>query len=108
MDGLSKSGIADSSEQIVTVEIFGKPYGFKTDADTSTAQRIADFLVEEVNRVQMEFSHAETPVNEKVILIMTALNIANENFELKQNRLNLLKNLSDRSSRLIRTIDSVG
>jgi cell division protein ZapA (FtsZ GTPase activity inhibitor) len=40
-------------------------------------------------------------------LILAALNIANENIELKKNHSDLLKDISKRSKNLIRALDAV-
>ncbi len=90
----------------MTIEIFGQPFTFKSDADASTARAVADFLVNEVDRVETELSRKTPHVTRKAILVMTALNIASENFELKKSHKRLLENLKQRSEHLIRALDS--
>lgn len=92
-------------EQFVTIEIFGHPFTFKSDADKPTAQAVADFLVNEVDRVETELSKETPHVTRQAILVMTALNIASENFELKRSHMRLVQNLQQRSAHLIRTLD---
>jgi cell division protein ZapA (FtsZ GTPase activity inhibitor) len=93
-------------EQFVTIEIFGQPFTFKSDADTSTAKAVAEFLVHEVDRVETELSEKSPHVTRQAILVMTALNIASENFELKKSHVRFLEDLQQRSNRLIRTLDN--
>jgi cell division protein ZapA (FtsZ GTPase activity inhibitor) len=93
-------------EPFVTIEIFGQPFTFRSDADASTAQAVADFLVNEVDRVETELSRTTPHVTRKAILVMTALNIASENFELKKSHLRLLQDLHQRSALLIRTLNN--
>ena len=92
-------------EQFVTIEIFGQPFTFKSDADASTAREVVDFLVNEVDRVETELSRKTPHVTRQAILVMTALNIASENYKLKRNHGQLLLDLQYRSERLIRTLN---
>ena len=94
-----------SSERYVTIEIFGQPFTFKSDADASTAKAVADFLVNVVDRVESELSEQTPHATRQAILVMTALNIASENFELKRSHLRFLQKIRRRSERLIRSLD---
>ena len=106
MNVLGKGRNKQITEPVVTIEIFGKPYTFKADADASMAKEVADFLVKEVSKVEVELASTSTTINKKAILILAALNIANENFELKRNYSHFLRNIAERSRSLIRTLDT--
>lgn len=67
---------------------------------------VADFLVKEVDKVEIQLSCKSKNISKDAILILAALNIANEYFELKNNHINLLKNISERSTSLIRALDA--
>ena len=102
----SGKGVAELSlEQYFTIEIFGQPFTFKSDADASTAKAVADFLVNEVDRVESELSEQTPHVTRQAILVMTALNLASENFELRRSQSHFLQEIRRRSERLIRTLD---
>ena len=92
--------------QFLTIELFGHPFTFETEADVSMAQEIADFLVKEVAKVEVQLSNKSSNITKHAILILTALNIANEYFELKKSYANLLENISKRSASLIRELDA--
>ena len=94
-------------EQLVTIELFEQQYTFKADEEVSRAKEVADFLVEEVSRIESETqpSSSSSSVNKLTILIIAALNIANENIKLKRNYANFLQNISKRSISLIRVLD---
>lgn len=92
--------------QFLTIELFGHPFTFKTEADVSMAKEIADFLVKEVAKVEVQLSNKSSNITKHAILILTALNIANEYFELKKSYANLLENISKRSAGLIRELDA--
>ena len=91
--------------QLVTIELFGQPYTFKTESEGGKAQEVADILIKEVAKVQ--YRHAkETPgITQTAILIIAALNIVNKNVELKKNYSSLLQDISERSEGLIRKLE---
>ncbi len=92
-------------EQLVTIELFEQQYTFKADEEVSRAKEVADFLVEEVSRIESQQSSSSSSVNKLTILIIAALNIANENIKLKRNYSNFLHSISNRSISLIRVLD---
>lgn len=92
-------------EQLVTIEIFGQPYTFKTDSDVVNAKEVADYLVQEVTKIETQDS-SKSSVTKFTTLLLAALNIANENIEMKKKYSDLLKNFSKRSMNLIRTLDT--
>ena len=96
---------AYSLEELVTIELLGQTYTFKTDSDTIKAKEIADFLVKEVKRVETQQSSQPSDITRFAILISVALNIVNENFELKMKHTDLLKDISERSAKLIGVLD---
>jgi len=93
-------------EQLVTIELFGQPYTFKNESDVTNATKVADYLVKEVNRVETQHAGGSSNVTKLATLMLAALNIANENIELKSNHTDLLKNISKRSSSLIQVLDA--
>ncbi|MBU0987289.1 MAG: cell division protein ZapA [Proteobacteria bacterium] len=93
-------------EQLVTIELFGQPYTFKTESGVINAQEVADYLVKEVNKIQTQHSNKSSHVTKLATMILAALNIANENMKLKENHLDLLKDISERSADLIRGLDA--
>jgi len=92
-------------EQLVTIDLFGQSYTFKTDSEVSKAEEIADFLVKEVNKVESQHSVKALDITKFTILILAALNIANKNFEIKRNNSEFLNDVSQRLNRIIRTLD---
>ena len=92
-------------EQHVTIDLFGQSYTFKTDSEVFKAEEVADFLVKEVKKVESQHSVKTLDVTKFTILILAALNIANENFEIKRNDSVLLNDISQRLNRIICTLD---
>jgi cell division protein ZapA (FtsZ GTPase activity inhibitor) len=95
-------------EQVVKIEIFGRPFTFKADGTAERAQEVADFLAGEVARVEKQHNRAASNISDLAVMILTALNIANENIQLKKNHPDFLRHLSDRSALLIRKLDTAG
>ena len=94
-------------EQIVTIELFGEPYSFKAESEIQTAKAIADLLVKEVDKVQLQQSEQSSTISNLTILILAALNIANENMELKENHSKFSHKICERSTRLIGRLDEI-
>ena len=93
-------------EHLITIELFGQPYKFKSAAETKNAQEVADVLVKEVGRIQEQQSRETPGITQIAILILAALNIANENMELKKNYSTLQETVSSRSENLKRLLDA--
>ena len=92
-------------EQLVTIDLFGQSYTFKTDSEVFKAEEVADFLVKEVKKVESQHSVKTLDVTKFTILILAALNIANENFEIKRNDSELLNVISQRLNRITRILN---
>ena len=93
-------------EQLITIELFGQPYKFKSVPETENAQEVADVLVKEVGRIQDQQSEEAPGITQIAILILAALNIANENMALKKNYSTLQETVSRRSDTLKRLLDA--
>jgi len=91
-------------EQLVTIELFGQPYTFKTESDKTNAKEVADYLVKEVTKVETQHS-SQSSVTKIATLILAALSIANENIELKKKHSDLLIDISKQSANLICALD---
>ena len=93
-------------DQLVTIELFGRPFTFRAEEDVSTAKEVADFLVQEISRVESQLSNKSSTINKQAILIMAALNIANEYFKCQQKHKDLLEIVSDRTSGLLSELNA--
>ena len=88
-------------DHLVTIELFGHPFTFKADKDASKAKEVADFLVQEVTKVENQMSDKSSTISKQAILILTALNIAGEYIQCKQRHMDLLEIVDDRASNLL-------
>lgn len=94
-------------EQLVTIEIFGRPYTFKAESEVKHAKEVADYVVKEVNKVETLQSSHSSSITKLAIIILAALNIANENIDIKRDRTDFLNNISNRSAKLIHALDAI-
>ena len=92
-------------EQLVTIELFGKPYTFKAESEVKKAKEVADFLAKEVSRIKSEQSGESSTASDLTTLMMAALNIAHQNMELQNNIARMKQHIAERSAELIRKID---
>ncbi len=89
---------------LVTIELFGQPYTFDSDADVAGANEAAELLLNEVRKVQAQQSGPSTYMPKLTIMILAALNIANNIMQLK--RTGEFVNLtSDRLAAIDRRLD---
>ena len=93
-------------EETVTIELFGQPHTFKANLEVTKVKQVADLLVEEVARVENQQSGQSPNISKLAILMLAALNIANEHMELKRNYTELLRDVTTRSTKLIHTLDN--
>ncbi len=92
-------------EEIITIELFGQQFTFKAEKEDQNANEVADYLVQEVDRIRKQLSDKKTNADKFAMLIMAALNITNENVKLKNNYSELLRKIAERSTSLLNTID---
>ena len=93
-------------ENTVTIELFGQPYTFKANSEVTKAKEVADFLVQEVARVEDQQPDQSPNISKLTILMLAALNIANEHMELKRNHSKMLREIAERTTKLIRALDT--
>ena len=94
-------------EQILTIELFGQSYKFKTKIDKQDAKQVTDLLLEQVKQTEKQQSVKSPQINKLAIMIIVALNIANKNVEIKKESLDLVNNISKGYTKLISDLDSV-
>ncbi|MFO7963983.1 MAG: cell division protein ZapA [Desulfobacterales bacterium] len=93
-------------ENLITINLFGQTYTFKTESEMVRAKAVADLVVEEVDRVQERVAQQTGELPKLAVMILAALNLANENYDLRANRSELIHKMTEKSSRLMRMIES--
>lgn len=93
-------------EELVTIELFGRSYTFKAESEVAMAEDVADYLIKEVKRVEAQQSIQSPNITKLAIMIQAALNIANENVELKREHSDSMNKIFKRSENLIYSLDA--
>jgi cell division protein ZapA (FtsZ GTPase activity inhibitor) len=89
---------------MVTIELFGHPYTFRAESESIRAKEVADFLLQEVHKVQDQYPDRSSS-SKMAIVILAALNIANENIELRKKHGAILDSISTKSEALLSKLD---
>jgi len=92
-------------EHLVTIELFGQPYTFKSDADVAKAKEAAELLLEEVREIQGQQSGPSTYIPKLTILILAALNIATRIMQSKKETGEFVDITAQRLAALNRKLD---
>ncbi len=92
--------------QTLTIDVLGKQFTFTTDSDVAEAQAIANYMVESVDKASQQCTQKTLTPDKWAILILAALNITNDYFELKKKHQQLLHDINQRSAHLLHTLES--
>ena len=87
-------------EQLITIDVFGQRYTFKADDGLIDPQSVADFLMEEVRKVETGQAEQIAETNRFVLLLQAALNICSNHLKLKQQLAAVSDRLSLKTERL--------
>jgi len=93
-------------EQFITIELFGKQYTFKAETNVEKAKEVAELLVREVEKAESQQKGSLARFNPLGIMILTAMNIAGDNIDIKENHLDFLREISDKSSKLLSKLEN--
>jgi cell division protein ZapA (FtsZ GTPase activity inhibitor) len=93
-------------EQLVTIELFGQTFTFRTESEAENSKEVVSFLTREVGKVSEQLKKQHTHISNLTILLLAVLNIVNEHLELKRKYSILLETLSSRSENLIQLLDN--
>ena len=93
-------------EQVLTIEILGQPFSFKTDVDVADAREVAAYVAQSIDQAKAQCSGGTSNPDKRAILVLTALNITNEYFELKRKHQQLLQTINQRSENLLHALES--
>jgi cell division protein ZapA len=89
-------------DRLVSIELFGQAYTFKASGEVSEAQEVANYLTKQVEKAQ---AAAESPSKLDAV-ILAALNIANDYFQIRRSCEDLSKDIDQRCNDLIAHIDA--
>jgi hypothetical protein len=91
-------------ENQFSIQLFGETYLFQTTSELGKAEKVADILTKEVEKIE---SQKKGIINEKerlTILIIAAMNIVKTNIELIEKNDDDLKKLTLKADNIIRLL----
>ena len=91
-------------EHLFSIELFGQSYTFKTQSEIQRAKEVADYLANEVAKLEQLQGHQTSRMDHKAVMILAALNIANENYELKRKQALFSRSVANRTNELLRLL----
>jgi cell division protein ZapA (FtsZ GTPase activity inhibitor) len=92
-------------EHMVTIELFGQSHTFKADTEAARANEVADLLKREVEKVQDQQTGSSTHIPKLTILILAALNIAQNIIQLNKDAGDIVDQITRRCEALNRMLD---
>jgi cell division protein ZapA (FtsZ GTPase activity inhibitor) len=92
-------------DQLVTITLFGQSYTFRAERETSAAKAVAGRVAQEVARVEQQMAGKPSELSRLTIMILAALNLANDHFEMKTRQADAIEGLVRRSQGLIQILD---
>lgn len=92
-------------EELVTLNIFGQQFTFKADEDYPHLPEVSVLIEDEIEKVTQQHAGAGPKTSNLAILLSAALNIANENIELKKREAALIDLISQRSGKILKMLD---
>lgn len=102
---MAQSPFMESNKNMKTVKIriFNEDYFIKSDGEIEQINQIANYLNEKLNQVK----ESTKGLSEKKLMILTALNIAGEYFELLSKKKAILDHIEKRAKGIINQIEEV-
>jgi cell division protein ZapA (FtsZ GTPase activity inhibitor) len=91
-------------EQLITINIFGQRYTFRAEEGLIDPQSVADFLMEEVRKVETGQDEHIAETNRFVMLLQAALNISSRHLKLQQQLTAVSDRLTQKTERLHGTL----
>jgi len=92
-------------DQLVTITLFGQSYTFRAERETSAAKVVAGHVAKEVARVEQQMAGKPSELSRLTIMILAALNLANDHFEMKTRQAEAIEGLVRRSQGVIQALD---
>ncbi len=92
-------------DEIVKIDLFGEEFRFKPDKDVKDPDKVAQYLKDYIKEAAVSFPHKPTGSNRMAILLVAAMNLSKDFYELKQQYSELETDVEKRLSSLIYKID---
>ena len=92
-------------DEIVKIDLFGEEFRFKPDEQVKDPDKVAQYLKDYIKEAEALFQNKATGRNQIAILLLAAMNLSRDFYELKQQHSELESKVENRISSLIYKID---
>ncbi len=92
-------------DEIVKIDLFGEEFRFKPDGQVKDPDKVAQHLKDYINEAEALFQNKTTGRNKIVVLLLAAMNLSKDFYELKQQHSELERDVEKRISSLRYKID---
>lgn len=89
-------------DSVIEIKLMGQVYSLKTELDSSQARAVAEYVEEKVRGIEKE-SRGHSKLD---IVILAALDIANDFLAIQQKHDNLTEDIAIRSQTLIHKLET--
>ena len=102
-DALDYRNNSEELTEAVKVRLFGREYSIRGHGNKKYIETLADFIKERADEIESR----ATVVSTLDLAILTLLNITDEMFQSKQVKEQTIKELEEKTERLLKAIDRV-
>ncbi len=91
--------------EIVKIDLFGEEFRFKPDDQVENPEKVAQYLKNYIKEAENMFQNKTSGKNKIAILLLAAMNVSKDFYELKVQHTTLEKEIDNRLSFLLKKID---
>lgn len=92
-------------DEIVVIDLFGEEFRFKPDKQVENPEQVVQYLKKYIKEAEELFQNKPSSKNKIVILLLAAINLSKDFYELKVQHSEFEKEIDNRLSSLIQKID---
>ncbi len=92
-------------DEIVKIDLFGEEFRFKPDGQVKDPDKVAQYLKDYIKEAEGMFPNKTSGRNRIAILLLAAMNLSRDFYELKQQHSELERDVEQRISSLMYKVD---
>ena len=92
-------------DEIVKIDLFGEEFRFKPDSQVKDPDKVAQYLKDYIKEAEGLFQNKTSGRNRIAILLLAAMNLSKDFYELKQQHSELERDVERRISSLMYKVD---
>lgn len=92
-------------DEIVKIDLFGEEFRFKPDGQVKDPDKVAQYLKDYIKEAEGLFPNKTSGRNRIAILLLAAMNLSRDFYELKQQHSELKRDVEKRISSLMYKVD---